>query len=107
MVLEVALIDVTDAGRFRPPPSSDARQLLVRPTAVRSVRMTHGIEDPNRFVLLVEWDSVQAHEENFRATDTVQPVAGCDRTVLRPPAAGPALHRRLRLRPAGPRAGVR
>jgi quinol monooxygenase YgiN len=35
----------------------------------RSVRMTRGIESPSRFVLLVEWDSVEAHEQNFRATD--------------------------------------
>ena len=31
--------------------------------------MTHGIESPSRFVLLVEWESVEAHEQNFRATD--------------------------------------
>jgi heme-degrading monooxygenase HmoA len=31
--------------------------------------MTHGIETPDRFVLLVEWDSVEVHEANFRATE--------------------------------------
>jgi heme-degrading monooxygenase HmoA len=31
--------------------------------------MTHGIESPHRFVLLVEWDSVEAHLQNFRATE--------------------------------------
>ena len=31
--------------------------------------MTHGIESSDRFVLLVEWDSVEAHEQNFRATE--------------------------------------
>ena len=31
--------------------------------------MTAGIESPNRFVLLVEWDSVEAHDQNFRQTD--------------------------------------
>jgi quinol monooxygenase YgiN len=31
--------------------------------------MTRGIESPSRFVLLVEWDSVAAHEDNFRGTD--------------------------------------
>lgn len=35
----------------------------------RTVRMTQGIEDPTRFVVLVEWDSVGAHEENFRGTE--------------------------------------
>ena len=27
------------------------------------------MESPARFVLLVEWDSVDAHLDNFRATD--------------------------------------
>ena len=32
--------------------------------------MTRGIESPNRFMLLVEWDSVEAHEHNFRGTES-------------------------------------
>ena len=35
----------------------------------RSMRMTRGVESPSRFVLLVEWDSVEAHVVNFRATE--------------------------------------
>jgi heme-degrading monooxygenase HmoA len=35
----------------------------------RSARMTRSIETPTRFVLLVEWDSVQAHTEGFRNSD--------------------------------------
>ena len=35
----------------------------------RTMRMTRGVESPSRFVLLVDWDSVEAHERNFRATD--------------------------------------
>jgi heme-degrading monooxygenase HmoA len=31
--------------------------------------MTRGVESPSRFVLLVEWDSVAAHEQNFRGTE--------------------------------------
>jgi quinol monooxygenase YgiN len=30
--------------------------------------MTQGVESPSRFVLLVEWDSVEAHER-FRASE--------------------------------------
>jgi heme-degrading monooxygenase HmoA len=67
MVLEVAEIDVI-AGQeddfvnaFK-----EARHLLVETSGCRSVRMTRGIETPTRFVLLVEWDSVEAHEVNFR-----------------------------------------
>jgi heme-degrading monooxygenase HmoA len=68
MVLEVALIDVTDAEAFEAAYRT-AHEILAGTPGCRSVRMTHGIESPDRFVLLVEWDSVQAHEENFRATD--------------------------------------
>jgi heme-degrading monooxygenase HmoA len=70
MVLEVALIDVI-------PGQEDAFEasyrlghpILAGTPGCRSVRMTRGIESPSRFVLLVEWDSVEAHEQNFRATD--------------------------------------
>jgi heme-degrading monooxygenase HmoA len=70
MVLEVALIEVQ-------PGTSDefatayakAVPLLKASPGLRSVRMTRGIESPSRFVLLVEWDSVEAHEAGFRNTD--------------------------------------
>ena len=47
----------------------EARPIIVGTEGCRSVRMTHGIESPHRFVLLVEWDSVEAHEKNFRETE--------------------------------------
>ena len=70
MVIEVADIQV-------PPGSEDAfadayrgvRDVLVSTPGCRSARMTRCIESPSRFVLLVEWDSVEAHEQNFRASD--------------------------------------
>ena len=68
MVLEVALIDVTDADGFAAA-YGQAREILAGAPGCRSVRMTQGIESPERFVLLVEWDSVEAHEVNFRQTD--------------------------------------
>ncbi|HYT09109.1 MAG TPA: antibiotic biosynthesis monooxygenase family protein [Mycobacteriales bacterium] len=70
MVLEVALIEVTpgeeDAfvAAYR-----RARQEVASAPGCRSVRMTRGVESPSRFVLLVEWDSVEAHERGFRATE--------------------------------------
>ena len=68
MVLEVALIDVTDRDGFTAAFRS-VRDVLATCPGCRSVRMTAGIESPNRFVLVVEWDSVEAHEENFRGSD--------------------------------------
>ncbi|BFU45929.1 antibiotic biosynthesis monooxygenase family protein [Krasilnikovia sp. MM14-A1004] len=70
MVLEVALIDVRPGHEDAF--VADYRQghpVLAGTPGCRSVRMTRGIESPSRFVLLVEWDSIAAHEENFRGTD--------------------------------------
>jgi heme-degrading monooxygenase HmoA len=70
MVLEVADIEIT-------PGSEDdfvaafhgVKDTLGSTPGLHSLRMTRGIETPSRFVLIVEWESVQAHEENFRGTD--------------------------------------
>ena len=35
----------------------------------RSARMTRGIESPSRFVLLVEWDDLDAHVVGFRESE--------------------------------------
>ena len=34
-----------------------------------SVRMTRGVESPSRFVLLVEWESVEVHLAGVRGTE--------------------------------------
>jgi heme-degrading monooxygenase HmoA len=69
MVLEVALIDVT-AGQEDAFAAAykEARQQIEQAEGRRSIRMTRGIETPTRFVLMVEWDSVEAHN-GFRASD--------------------------------------
>lgn len=70
MVLEVALIDVTPGGEdafadaYR-----TAHEILATTPGCRTVRMTRGVESASRFVLLVEWDSVEAHVAGFRNTD--------------------------------------
>lgn len=35
----------------------------------RSARLTRGIETPTRFVLLIEWDTVEAHTVAFRESE--------------------------------------
>lgn len=86
MVLEVALIDV-QVGRedeFAAAYAEGHRVLAATP-GCRSVRMTRGIESPSRFVLLVEWDSVEAHDDNFRKTDKFTTW----RSLIGPYLAGP------------------
>ena len=85
MVLEVALIDVTTAAEaafadaFR-----QGRALVAETPGFRSLRMTQGVETPTRFVLLVEWDSVEAHQV-FRDSDRF----GQWRALIGPHLAGP------------------
>lgn len=43
------------------------RSLVAGTEGCRSMRMTRGVESPSTFVLLIEWDSVEVHEQNFRA----------------------------------------
>src|SRR5947207_14741047 len=70
MVLEVGLINVVPGQEDEFVAAyAKARAVLAGTPGCRSVRMTRGIESPSRFVLLVEWDSVEAHLENFRGTD--------------------------------------
>jgi heme-degrading monooxygenase HmoA len=70
MVLEVALINVVTGQEDEFVAAyGKARQTLASTEGCRSVRMTRGIESPSRFVLLVEWDSVDAHLDNFRSTE--------------------------------------
>ena len=35
----------------------------------RSARLTRGVESPSRFVLLIEWDSLEAHTVGFRESE--------------------------------------
>jgi heme-degrading monooxygenase HmoA len=70
MVLEVAEIKVTPGQEdaFKEAYRT-ARELVKVSPGLRSMRMTQGVESPGRFVLLIEWDSVEAHEQGFRETD--------------------------------------
>lgn len=69
MVLEVALIDVIPGRQDEFTAAyAGVRAVLAETPGLLSMRMTRGLEQPTRFVLLVEWESVRAHEENFRST---------------------------------------
>lgn len=69
-VLEVAILHITPGSEdgfltaYR-----EARALIEASDGVGPVRMTRGVESPSRFVLLVEWDSVAAHDV-FRASES-------------------------------------
>jgi heme-degrading monooxygenase HmoA len=48
---------------------AEAKELITTCPGCTSVRMTRGVENPDVFTLLVEWESLEAHVEGFRGSD--------------------------------------
>ena len=85
MTLDIAIIDVTEGEEDAFVTSfGHGRTVIEGSDGCRAVRMTRGVESPSRFVLMVEWDSVAAHEA-FRASDRF----GAWRGHVGPHFAGP------------------
>ena len=90
MVTEIAVLEITPGSEEA---FADAyrkvRHEVAETEGCRSVRLTRGVESPSRFVLLVDWDSVEAHEGNFRAGDRfVRWRAAIGPHFARPPQVG-------------------
>jgi heme-degrading monooxygenase HmoA len=70
MVLEVATFEAKQgqAEEFAAA-YQQAKEVLLGSPGCRSARMTRGIESPHRFVLLVEWETLEAHTDGFRRSD--------------------------------------
>jgi heme-degrading monooxygenase HmoA len=70
MVLEIADIAVKPGSEddFAAAVREGIRYVADTP-GFRGARLTRGVESPGRFVLLVEWDSVEAHEVGFRGSE--------------------------------------
>lgn len=70
MVLEIAEFSIQPgreeefAAAFR-----EARPLVAASDGFRSARMTRGVESPSTFVLIIEWETVEAHTKGFRESD--------------------------------------
>jgi heme-degrading monooxygenase HmoA len=63
MVLEVAQFDIQPGAEAAFEAGYRSVVDVLRESAgLLSIRMTRGIETPTRFVLLAEWESVQAHQ---------------------------------------------
>jgi heme-degrading monooxygenase HmoA len=86
MVLEIADFAILPGSeeRFAAAYREAVAHLAATP-GFRAARMTRGIESPSRFVLLVEWDTVEAHTVGFRESESF----GTWRALLGPYFDGP------------------
>lgn len=70
MILEIAQFAVRPGTADEFAAAVQEALPLVRATeGLQTVRLVRGIESPDRFVLLIEWDTVEAHTEGFRQSD--------------------------------------
>jgi heme-degrading monooxygenase HmoA len=72
MILERALFPIKPgmAGEFAAA-FAKARKLLEAAPGFRKLEMRQGIETPDTFILLVWWDSVEAHMKGFRDSPAI------------------------------------
>lgn len=67
MILEHALLSVRPARNDAFEAAfAEARPLISAQPGFLGVSLSHSIESPQLYVLLVEWESVEAHTEGFR-----------------------------------------
>ncbi|GIF05830.1 antibiotic biosynthesis monooxygenase family protein [Actinoplanes siamensis] len=87
MILEVTLIDVLPGREDDFVAAYQlARPLIAGAEGCRGLRLKRGIELSTRFMLLVEWDSTEAHDLNFRRTErNAQWRASIAATLAQPP----------------------
>ncbi|MBL7495124.1 antibiotic biosynthesis monooxygenase [Frankia sp. CNm7] len=69
---------VTEIAKFNVKPSTESdfiaayhtvRHEIATSPGCRSIRMSRGVESPSSFLLIVEWDTLEAHTEGFRGSE--------------------------------------
>ena len=67
MILEHAVLDVREGSSAEYEAAfAKAKTIIAASPGFRSLRLERCLEQRDRYVLLVEWDSVEAHEDGFR-----------------------------------------
>lgn len=70
MITEIADIRVVaDRAEEFPAAVAEGLEHVSGTPGFRSARLTRSIETPTRFVLLIEWDTVEAHTVGFRESE--------------------------------------
>jgi heme-degrading monooxygenase HmoA len=73
MILEHALLPVRPGSEARFEAAfREARPLISRQRGFLGLSISRSIESPNHYLLLVEWESAEAHTEGFRGSPEYQ-----------------------------------
>jgi heme-degrading monooxygenase HmoA len=70
LILEVALLDVlSDRTHQFEKAFAEASEIISSATGYLSHELRRCIETPERYVLLVRWETLEAHTEGFRGSE--------------------------------------
>jgi len=73
MILEHAPLDVIPGQEIEFEKSFGAAKLIISSMpGFRSLRLSRCIEQPNKYLLLVEWNTLEDHVESFRTSPSYQ-----------------------------------
>ena len=73
MIREHALLDVIPGEEQRFELAfAEAKAIIASMPGFRSLTLDRGIEQPTRYLLLVEWDRLEDHTEGFRGSPEYQ-----------------------------------
>lgn len=73
MITEHALLEVVPGRELEFVAAMDqAKTLIAASPGFHSLRVERGVERTNRFLLLVEWESLEDHTEGFRGSPAYQ-----------------------------------
>ncbi|HET9732383.1 MAG TPA: antibiotic biosynthesis monooxygenase [Acidimicrobiales bacterium] len=73
MILEHAILEVApgQSAAFEDA-FAIAKEIIVAAAGFRTLRLSRCLEEPNRYLLLVEWDTLEDHTEGFRGSTEYQ-----------------------------------
>ncbi|QTG90227.1 antibiotic biosynthesis monooxygenase [Vibrio furnissii] len=73
MILEVAILDVKPEQEAQFEPSfAQAQQIIASMAGYVSHQLQRCMENPSRYILLVNWQTLEAHTEGFRQSAEYQ-----------------------------------
>lgn len=73
MVLEHAALDVVPGQELAFEKAfATAKDVISAAAGFRSLRLSRCLEEPNRYLLLVEWERLEDHTEGFRGSAAYQ-----------------------------------
>ncbi|MCZ4097727.1 antibiotic biosynthesis monooxygenase [Streptomyces sp. So13.3] len=84
MTVEYIRYRITDPGRrpeFEKAYATAAEQLDLAPQCL-GYELSHGVEEPDRYILRIEWTSVEAHEQGFRGGPQFPPFLAAIRPYI-------------------------